>query len=157
MLSIASCRGSRGYGYHHSSCCFCQLRLQVAVGRQILLSSNTCWLSHTWLSARTISACQVSLVAADGWVAGPVSVGSPTAFNKAMGGWAAGVISVGSHTAFNVAMGGWAADTVVAEISASHCCHGSKTLAPIGVNQGKDGGCTCLCWVHWSCRRGFRR
>ena len=150
-----------------------------------------------WLSACTSSAWHVVLVAADGWVAGLINVGSPTAFNVAVGGWAAGAVSVGSPTAFNVAvcgwavgavsvgspiafnvavggwaadtvsvgsptafnvaMGGWAVGTIAAKISTSHCCLGSKTLALIEANQGEDGGCTCLHWVHWPSRRGFGR
>ena len=117
------------------------------------------------------------MVAADGWVTGLVSVGSPTAFNVAMGGWKAGAVSVGCPTAINLAVGGWAVGTVgvgsptpfyvavggwaagnlVAEISVLHGCRGSKMLAPIRANQGKDGGCTGLSWICWLGRHGIGR
>ena len=86
-------------------------------------------------------------IAVGGWVVGTVTVGCPIACNIAVGGWAVGTVGVGSPTAFYVAVGGWAVGTVVAEFSTSCGCQGSKTLAPIGANQGEDGGCTCLSWI----------
>ena len=68
-----------------------------------------------------------------------------------------GTVDVGSPTALYVAMGGWAVGAVVAEFSASCGCQGSKTLVPIGANQGKDGGCMHLCWIGWLGRYGISR
>ena len=65
-----------------------------------------------WLSACTNSALLVSYVAMGDWVAGLVSVGSPTVFSVAVGGWAVGAVNVGCPTAINVAVGGWAVDSM---------------------------------------------
>ena len=96
-----------------------------------------------WAAGTVNVRCPTAInVAMGGWAVGTVTLGCPTACNKAVGGCAVGTISVVSLKAFYVAVAGWAAGTVVAEISVSHGCHGSKMLAPIGANQGKNGGCT---------------